>query len=67
MFGYIKDQYWDHYCIMCRDIDIENLQDDNIAYISTEEVDEFMKPLMQALVSLFHTFQLSRFERETPV
>ena len=52
---------------MCRDIDIENLQDDNIAYISTEEVDEFMKPLIQALVSLFHTFQLSRFERETPV
>ena len=54
--GYIKDQYWDHYCIICRDIDIENLQDDNMVYISTE-VDEFMEPLEQALVSLLKRFE----------
>ena len=42
---------------MCRDIDIANLQDDNMAYISTEKVDEFMEPLEQALVSLFKRFE----------
>ena len=41
---------------MCRDIDIVNLQGDNMAYISTEKVDEFMEPLEQALVSLFKRF-----------
>ena len=55
--GYIKDQYWDHYCIMCRDIDIENLQDDNMAYISTEKINEFIEPLEQASVSLFKRFK----------
>ena len=38
---------------MCSDIDIANLQDDNMAYISTEKIDEFMEPLRQVLVSLF--------------
>ena len=55
--GCIKNQYWDHYCIMCRDIDTENLQDDNMAYISTEKIDEFMEPLEQVLVSLFKRFE----------
>ena len=42
---------------MCSDIDIANLQDDNMAYISTEKVDEFMEPLEQALLSLFKRFE----------
>ena len=42
---------------MCRDIDIENLQDDNMAYISTEKINEFMEPLEQASVSLFKRFE----------
>ena len=43
--------------IMCRDIDIANLQENNMAYISTEKVDEFMESLEQALVSLFKWFE----------
>ena len=38
---------------MFRDIDIANLQDDNMPYIFTENVYEFMESLEQALVSLF--------------
>ena len=50
---------------MCRNIDIENLHDDNMAYISTEKVDEFMKPLEQALVSLFKRFELNLLKGNT--
>ena len=42
---------------MCRDTNIANLQDDNMPYICTEKVDEFMKSLVQALLSLFKRFE----------
>ena len=42
---------------MCRDIDIANRQDDNMPYISTEKVNEFMESLEQALVYLFKQFE----------
>ena len=42
---------------MCRDTNIANLQDDNMPYICTEKVDEFMKSLVQALLSLSKRFE----------
>ena len=47
---------------MCRDIDIANSQDDNMPYIFTEKVDEFMKSLVQALLSLFKRFEHYRLK-----
>ena len=42
---------------MCGDINIASLQDDNMPYIFTEKVDEFIVSLEQALVCLFKRFE----------
>ena len=50
---------------MCRDINIPNLQYHDMAYISTEKVDEFVEPLEQSLVSLFKRLEHNRLKSNT--
>ena len=53
----LYNAFFAHLFFMCGDINIASLQDDNMPYIFTEKVDEFIVSLEQALVCLFKRFE----------